>query len=198
MHVMIDIETLGTSPNAVILQIGAVAFNTAGMDSEGINYNVSVLDQLAINSSIDSGTIGWWFDTVTPDARRSVLIRENIVSLADALDNVNAYITKCFGSDKPKKSNKVWANSPSFDLVILRNAMQACGIEPAWKYYQEADVRTLRYICDEQLNVNTVDKYVGVAHNAVDDAHNQALSVIFFLESIQERTLNNSTNKSNN
>lgn len=185
MHIMVDIETLGVSPDSVILQIGAVGFNTAGMDSKGFECNVSVLDQLAINNSIDSQTVGWWFDTVDSDARHSVFGRDNIIPLHDALDTLNTYIKRSLAVNKTK-SDKVWANSPTFDLTILRNAMQKCGIEPAWKYYEEADVRTLKYICNEELKINDNSVFEGVPHNALDDATNQADFVVNLLGSIRE------------
>ena len=59
---MIDLETLDTSPNCVILSIGAVAFDPKGMGIvEKLELKPTIDEQTEQHGRIiDEGTINWW------------------------------------------------------------------------------------------------------------------------------------------
>ena len=188
---MIDIETLGTSQDSVILQIGAVGFAAAGMDP-GFYADVTVQDQIAMGRKVDPFTLGWWLDRTSTEARLSVFERRDVDlnSLRVCLEGLNAYIKAYLINDTHNntKNDKLWANSPSFDLAIIRNAMEMCEINPAWQYWHEADVRTLKVIDGITKNIEIkkipMMRENSIAHNALDDAKNQALYVTDFLGKI--------------
>lgn len=186
---MIDIETFGASPNSIILQIGAVGFAQDGMDP-GFYTDVTTEDQVHLGRKADPSTVAWWLDKTTSEARVSVFERRTIdtKSLYDSLTTLNEYIRSYLINDTHNntKHDKLWANSPTFDLVIIRNAMEMCGITPAWKYWHEADVRTLKFIDGisqgkEFKKIPTMFES-GIAHNALDDAKTQALYVVDVLD----------------
>lgn len=187
MHVMIDIETLGTKQDAVILQIAAIGFAKGGRDSIGFTVDVTIQDQLDLGRTIDPVTVAWWIDKTNPSARENVFGRNKSMpySLKEALKLLNEYIEKYLLNDTKNNTpeDRIWANSPSFDLAIIRNAMESCGITPCWKYWQEADYRTLKYIG----SVNNIDYKIDptlankIPHCAMDDASVQSDYVTSFL-----------------
>ena len=62
MDVMIDIESLGTSPDCTILSIGVVLFDPKGMGiTSKLELKPNVEEQTEIyKRSIDEGTLLWW------------------------------------------------------------------------------------------------------------------------------------------
>jgi hypothetical protein len=55
MDVMLDLETLSTRPNSVILTIGAVKFDPFGGEidtDKGLYYRVNVDEQLALDRHV--------------------------------------------------------------------------------------------------------------------------------------------------
>ena len=63
MDCMLDLETLSTRPNSVILTIGAVKFDPFGGDIDtknGLYYRVNVDEQLAMDRHVLESTVEWW------------------------------------------------------------------------------------------------------------------------------------------
>ena len=62
-HLMVDLETLATSPNAQILTIGAVTFNPNGYEVYDEFYlRVDVDSCSTLDTYVDDSTIKWWAD----------------------------------------------------------------------------------------------------------------------------------------
>ena len=61
-HAMIDIETLATSPEAVILSVGGVKFDpyTNEEPHSFIDMKLDIDEQTALSRDIDNGTMEWW------------------------------------------------------------------------------------------------------------------------------------------
>ena len=59
---MIDLETLSTNPNAVILTIGGVKFDpyTSVIPSQGMYFKVDVDSQTAMGREVMDETLEWW------------------------------------------------------------------------------------------------------------------------------------------
>jgi hypothetical protein len=155
-HVMIDIETLDTTPTAHILSIGAVPFTFGGSVGEGIHIRMAPTDQRGRTVSIR--TVQWWM--AQSAAAREAAFGAGL-GLSDGLRNLAHWIH----SEKPVG---VWSHGPQFDLVILRNAFESYSIQCPWHYRIERDVRT--YMMDKEWLVARE----GEAHNAPDDAIFQA------------------------
>jgi len=184
MNIMVDIETLGTKEDSVILQIGAVAF-----DQYDENHNpivaefltdMTISDQIRVyNRTVDNDTLIWWMDDVGSSARQSVLQRgdshgELICSTYNALEDFNNFVS--LHTDE-ENYNFIWSNSPSFDLAIIKHAMRHCDIKPVWNHWDERDVRTMHHI-NRTLKLGINKKIDGVAHNALDDAKGQAIYIM--------------------
>jgi len=170
-HIMIDIETLGRGPTAAIVAISAVLWqqdigqpcrdSTLGCTLDAIDIRVDATDSQRQGGTLDASTVLWWLGQ-EPDARGALLDQPRLL-IADALDELSRFFP-------PQQTPWVWANSPSFDLAILRSAYERIGITPPWRYWQERDYRTLARI---HASIAPPDRS-GIAHTALDDARHQA------------------------
>lgn len=160
INIMIDIETMGTSTNAAILSIAAVKFAIETGETYDEFYETITLsscEKLRLN--IEADTVIWWLSQ-SESARRALMIQSKI-SITEALEKLTEFI---------HPDSIIWANSPSFDLVILKNAYRKAGKEAPWKYWNERCVRTLVALhpsVKEEFFANTE------AHNALTDCYYQ-------------------------
>jgi hypothetical protein len=166
MHIMVDIETMGTGPNAPILSIGAVAFNAEGIHKEFYTTcNLqSTVDSGAI---IDPNTVMWWLrqDAIARDALEDC--QDSATSLTTALKDFVTFID-------PKSSllRGVWGNGATFDNVIIQQSCKRVGVE-AWPFWLDKCYRTVK-----SAYPTVKMQRVGTHHNALSDAKSQALHLI--------------------
>ena len=61
-HAMIDLETLATTPDCVVLTIGGVKFdpNTLGESTQPFYYRFNVDEQLDKGRTTSESTLEWW------------------------------------------------------------------------------------------------------------------------------------------
>lgn len=179
--IMVDIETLDTQPTAVILSIAARAFNIKSGKTETIGFNVTI----EIQSQIDQGrttsiaTVLWWGKQ---SERASDLAFSEEMNLLTALIQLREYFqSHC------TNNTRVWSRSPSFDLVVLKNAL---GNDlPIWEYNQERDVRTYNWA----IPIKTKRKHYVVTHIAHEDVKNQINEVCAVYKSIHDQESNTRT-----
>ena len=166
MHTMLDLETLGTGPNALILSIGAVKFNLKNL-TLGEQFHVSVdLDTLrtdAYGFDIDPGTVKWWM-AAERQPGRDALAAAPKTDLPSMLEGFALWM----GED-----NFVWGNGSSFDNVVLRNAYEKLGMEPPWPYWKDRCYRTVKNLAPDLLI-----QRLGSHHSALDDARSQATHML--------------------
>jgi len=160
---MIDIETLGTTPNATILSIGAVWFDPHS-DEMGAEFYCAVdMDQ---NRHIDPSTLRWWMQQ-SDMARDAVFGARNIVlPLRDALSDLSAFVAQNRGQVRP------WSQGASFDIVLLEDAYRQVGIAAPWKFWDIRDTRTAYDMAEYELLRGSA-----VAHHALEDAKAQVRHV---------------------
>ena len=58
-NVMLDLETLGTSPGCIILSIGAVFFDKNGLGQE-FYQTIDVQSSIDAGLTMSGGTFKWW------------------------------------------------------------------------------------------------------------------------------------------
>jgi hypothetical protein len=131
---MIDIETLSTRTNAVVLSIGAVEFTQDGGLVDSIISKPDLWQQVNAHRHISPNTLGWWSEQDSAPLKQAFSkvgrkpVRECLVQLSDFI----------------KPHCLVWANSPSFDAVILESLYQSAKLDPPWEYYSLRDCRTIK------------------------------------------------------
>ncbi len=170
---MIDIETMGCSQTAAIVSIAAVEFNMTGETGETFYVVIDLQSCLDYRLEMDGTTVMWWLKQ--SEAARRELTENKALSLPAALMDLSAWINK--------REYEVWANGARFDLGILNNAYQVCGIPVPWHFRKERDVRTL-----VSLKPEVKEAYVptGTAHHALFDCHNQIRYVTATWKSVFE------------
>lgn len=160
-NVMLDLETLGTTADAVILSIGAVRFD---LDSDRIEENAAFYASVSIDSNLLAGraihedTLIWWMDQ-TPQAR--VVFTEPKITLLAALQSFSEW----FQAD-----DKIWSNGANFDIPMLEHAFKQAGMETPWRFWNARCVRTYTR---ELPGAEKVAKPKN-GHHALLDAINQA------------------------
>lgn len=128
---MIDIETLGTTKDAVVTQIGAVFFDRyTGKLGDQLLLNIQIQDCLDKGLKVDAGALKFWFD----QTGRSFL--KNPIELQTSLD----YLRKFY--KKGEKNTLVWAHA-TFDFPILANAYEVIEQGFVFPYKNLRDIRTL-------------------------------------------------------
>tara|TARA_R110000772_G_scaffold30806_5_gene76490 strand:+ start:2018 stop:2536 length:519 start_codon:yes stop_codon:yes gene_type:complete len=159
---MIDIETLGTRSNSVVVSIGACMFNSEGVyDHTHFYSRLALQEQTAHGFEMDVDTVSWWM-TQSSKARKVFSTGEIAEPVRPTLLNLMWWL------DRHAPLDGVWGNGPDFDNVIVANLMRAYDVEP-WSYRLNRCYRTLRAACPSQ----GVER-VGELHNALDDAVTQA------------------------
>lgn len=160
MDIMLDLETLGTGPEAVIIAIGTVAFTPTGL---GETYYDTIAPQSAVDlgMEIDASTVMWWMRQ--SDAARVAFARPG-KPILEVLRSFSLWMDKFHGEAD------VWGNGAAFDNVVLSSAYRLAKQPRPWSYKADRCYRTLKELYPF---VKPVD--VGTAHNALDDAKAQAL-----------------------
>jgi hypothetical protein len=167
--IMIDLETLDTSPYCVILTIGVVTFNPKGNGVvERLELRPTVEDQTEIyNRIINDDTLRWWSEQ-SPEALEEALGDRDRMSLKDCMEVLYKF---CWNR------RAVWSNGASFDIVACETAMRQTLIEKPnpipWPFYTIRDTRTIYEIA----NVKLRDGGHTTSHKAVEDAERQAIVV---------------------
>ena len=164
IHAMIDLETLSTNPDAVILTVGGVKFDarTQMNPYNEMYFRVDVDSQTKIGRNVMQETMDWWA-TQPKEVSEEALGDGKRLSLQDAIKQLNKFAV---GVDI------FWCQGPLFDYAILQNLYAQLGQPVPWNYWQIRDSRTLFSLVPKDHN----EKRTGL-HNALQDCIFQAKKV---------------------
>jgi hypothetical protein len=161
-HLMVDMETMDTSPDATVLTLGAVHFNPWGNGyGDKIYFRISIDDQDALGRKVDPGTLDWWAQQ-DPAIMEEAFSPDDRIPLVEAIDRFHkfAWGCECF-----------WSHGATFDLVIIENLYRQLGKPLPWNFWQLRDTRTLFDLgYDSDMPKNS-------KHNALEDAIRQSVGV---------------------
>lgn len=181
----IDIETFDTEDSAVVLSIGAAAFNLHeensfdDFDKENTYYAIlNRQQQMNVVRTVSSSTLDFWFSQ-KKDAQKVLSAPQQKVELA--MGGLMEFAQE-------HRIQRVWGNGNMFDNKILRSLCKDFDIP--WmphmgrkqNYRSDMDLRTLR-VAAEDPPFPTVEGRV--AHNALDDAIYQAICAQLYMKSIR-------------
>lgn len=163
---MIDLETLGTSSDAVVISIGAVFFDPA-QGSLGVSFHLAfaIEDQIKLGREISADTLKWWMGQ--SDAAKKVF-HEKATPTREVLTVFGQWIAA------NSKNAHVWGNGSSFDISILESLFCQYEIAIPWNYNKVMDLRTFKRF----VGGGEAVKKSGTEHNALQDAINQANYVL--------------------
>lgn len=170
MHLMVDLETLGTSPTAVIASIAAVWFHPEGVeekecvvDTFHAHVELESYKEFGPSFTMDAATLKFWFNQ-SSELQKETLVNDNAIPLRSALEQFTAFAQKHMCT-----WTKVWCQGTDFDLPILRNAFKAVAEEVPWNFWQAVDSRTLFFVTKVGNPPKGEDH-----HDALADATSQA------------------------
>lgn len=155
INVMIDLETLGLGPDAMVLSIGAVVFD---MQRElGDTFYIEINPETS-PGKMDVDTVRFWMQQAKEG---------NMPPMLGTWDHDNAFAQ--FYSWLQNKCNYkladliIWSNGTDFDIPKCKN--------PPWRYNNVRDARTVFKLCGHL--VPKIPRGEGY-HNALSDAVWQA------------------------
>lgn len=162
---MIDLETMGTDPDTVVLSAGAVVFDP----EEGTTANppgrqywvLNIQDQLDKGRTITGATLKWWLNQ-SDEAIRGWNRNES------ACTGMVEFQSELVEMWKSWNCQYIWSHGSTFDVAILDNMF---GNSP-WKFWDVRDTRTLLHVTNMKI-----DRAQGIHHNALGDAVAQAQTI---------------------
>lgn len=175
-HIMIDTETLGTRPGALILSVALVRFS----DEAAVQVNLSIPEQQALGMEVDPATSEWWSQQ---PAEAWAAATCNPLPLATALPYISQWLTWAAPDDL-----LLWAHGASFDGPLLEELYRRAGVHCPWRFWQLRDTRTLY----DLAGVDVKQFAVPPPHVALNDAiaqtraANAALVVLARAHQIQQ------------
>jgi len=165
-HIMIDLETLDTKASAIILSIGAVAFNSdtheVGVGTAQDTFYTTVSMQSGFDAGLTASgdTLAWWNDQEEQTRAEAFKGKR---PLASALHELSSFVFKnAVGTEIPC----VWGNDSLFDIGILQNAYAALAVTPPWPFYRARCYRTISHL----IHPDFYPWGVGTEHHALHDA----------------------------
>lgn len=168
-HIMLDLETMGTGPNAAIVAIGAVRFNIAAGITDSLYCAIDLESCMDEGQTVTASTIKWWMQQ-SDTARKEIYSKTNI-NIDLALMRFTEFV------DADKSNAFIWGNGSDFDNAILANAYRLMNIPAPWKFYNNRCYRTTKNLYP-QIKIERS----GTHHNALDDAVSQTQHLLAILD----------------
>jgi len=161
-HMMIDLETMATTPDTVVLTLGAVKFSPFNDDREKENRaNEKLYLKFDIDLQQDDGrvidddTLAWWGKQ--PEAVfEEAFSEDNRITLKAGLIELRKFW------HEGTKSRYVWGHGCGFDMTILEHCFRQVGEPIPWDFWNVRDTRTMFDL--------------GFDHNMPMDGHHHALA----------------------
>ena len=154
-NLMIDIETLATTPDALILTIAAQSFDPFGQGYLDRHYYARITIESQEDRAINEETIKWW--ATQPEAQAEAFNETDRVDLDTALDDLYRLAWQ---------HDLIWAQGPTFDINILEHAYRSRSHKQPWQYYKIRDSRTL-------MSMWTDCPKPPASHHALEDCRRQ-------------------------
>lgn len=167
-HVMIDIETLGTDPDAVVLTIGGVKFDPFN-ESRGtwdpFYYTLEIEEQETNGRTICDNTINnFWMKPENVEEFEKAISPEGRTPVDDVLEELRKWQLHCDG---------LWAWGNDFDFKILDHLYKNYDRNIPWPFYRKEDARS---VCNFMPKDPRRD-YGRTTHNAMEDCIKQVYAV---------------------
>lgn len=170
-----DIETLSTNGNAIVLSIGICFFDDSVMQpfsdivDSGMEIFFNVEEQVELGRHKSPSTQSWW-ESQGEEARR-VLTAEHTINPREFYDVYTSELVKHdLHQNWLTKHGRWFTRGPHFDIAIMDSLFGDYNVSPPWKYYNVRDIRTWLECHGMPDNLKLVRPDGMVAHNALHDA----------------------------
>lgn len=174
---MVDIETMAAEPEAAVVTIGACMFDPyAGMEQaidERFLIRISLQSNEQAGRRLSAGTVEWWLKQ-SKEAQMG-LFDGHVTNLRQALVSFRLW----FQHETTHRPERVYANDPDFDVVILQSACRSVGENWPLGFWLNRSMRTVGELAypdhrERKVVIDTIRKAAGTHHRADDDAIAQA------------------------
>lgn len=195
-HIVFDCETLARDPFAVVLSIGAVAYDTekhtsdeasyANLIQTGFHVKFNVQEQVkTYKRNVEDETLSWW-KKQSKEAKAILHPSEHDVSMVDGLNQLNSWL-KSVGYDFD--NSYCWSRGTYFDFPMFYSMYNQAGISPGYNGWKIRDVRTM-IDCLTGSNrgkYDPINSPVGfIAHDALHDAAMDAYRMLDIMKLMAE------------
>lgn len=153
-NIMLDIETLGTAYNAVVLQISMVKFDWNKNITDTLSLNLQIEPQLIKGRTIDQSTIDWWKNQNVEIFKTCIVDQLEPIQV---LNRIKQFI---------KYEDVIWCHT-TFDIVILNSLFSDYEMRTPYPYKNARDIRTLVDLSN--INLSDYDWEHNKTHNSLDD-----------------------------
>lgn len=160
--IMVDLETLATSPTSAILTVAGIRFNPNREYNEHddpfeLDHFYCRVDLEQPNREINDDTMAWWANQAA-EIREEAFAEDSRYPLDAVMEAFNQWAT---GGDR------YWANGSAFDFPILEDANKQYNLRNPWQFWQVRDARTVyNMVPDHYIPTNA-------KHHALYDCLNQ-------------------------
>lgn len=182
-HFMVDIETLSTAVNAVVLSVGAVEFDPIAGEIKRRFYGELDLSEQK-QRHISSDTVQWWFkQSVENQKSIDIMLKENkwkngvefvLHRFKEFIWGYANFLADTNSRNEGYEKIAVWACDPDFDLAILANLYEEHNLSVPWKYSEPKSVRTVRTLAELHSIGLPKDN---ASHNALEDCIRQVAEI---------------------
>lgn len=177
--VMIDIETLATTPDAYIVSIGAVTFCPLVVGQYLFEFyrKIYLNHPAKVGGRVSQDTLSWWEKQKNKEETFSVHGR---VTLLRALNELSGFIQQ-----HTIKRSCIWGSGANFDNVVLAEAYKRVGLEIPWSFRQDRCYRTITAPYKEDVDAYYKDfskAYKDVKHHALWDARRQHYALVRIID----------------
>lgn len=171
--IMMDLETLGTSPNSIILSIGAVKFDPDERKITDEFYMVvNTKSCEAVGMTVLEDTVKWW-DQQSEEAQKVRKLAADFETSHMIQDVLTKFATFAHWN------SCVWGNGSDFDNAMLQEAYKKCGMKQPWAFWNNRCYRTMKNMIKVPLERQ------GTYHNALDNSRTQAFHLMDILEMLR-------------
>lgn len=190
-----DLETLGKSPDGVILDISCLVVDLNQIEnppsfedlvSNGKNWKLDVKDQVKHGRKIDNTVLDWWKNK-SDEAKEVLKVTGNEILLFDALQEFDLYL---YENGFDRKKGLGYARGQSFDFPLLVDCLKqkyktenTFEYEPC-KFWNQRDIRSVisgLLLDDNRASVPLRKGILNgfVKHNSLHDIAKDALMIIY-------------------
>lgn len=175
IDIMIDLETLGTTPGSVVLSIGAVASEKTG----DFYVKIDLRDSLHLGLTVDPDTMSWWRKQSRDAWLASTTGDAGVYPMLSAFTKWLEDLRKGAAEQATGNALRLWGDASSFDLTLLACVYRAAGMPVPWNYREEFDYRTLRTLMGSEKPRSKVQ------HDGLSDAIAQLVHLQAMLASLR-------------
>lgn len=152
-HMMVDLETLGLTSDAIVISAAAIVFNSTEIVAgyyEEFNWNQA-------DTTIDPATIQFWMKQVS-EGKPIPMGTSDPAQLPIALNRLY----------KDHACETIWAQGTDFDIPMIKFRFNQLSMDVPWKYNAVRDCRTMFKVFEaiaDNAKVENLNR-----HDAFNDA----------------------------